>query len=96
MDDYHERFQEGLAEACVAGLLRARGVMLNGEAMTTLQERLQEGVSINIQGQGADANVVEEGGQVATLILARAKPKMALESLDPMRESAASNLRAYA
>jgi len=58
--------------------------MVDGEAMTTLQERLQEGVGINIQGQGADAKVVEKGGQVARLSLARAKPKMALESLDPM------------
>ena len=90
MDDYSERFLEGLAEACVADLLRARGVMVDGEAMATLQERLQEGVGINIQGQGADAKVVEKGGQVARLSLARAKPKMALESLDPMRESTAS------
>ena len=37
----HEiRFQEGLGEACVADLLRARGVMVDGEAMTTLQDRI--------------------------------------------------------
>eukprot|EP00966_Prymnesium_polylepis_P117228 2708768-Prymnesium_polylepis.1 len=88
MDDYDQRFPQGLAEACVADLLRARAVLDSGEAMTRLQEMLQEGISVEVDESGSSARAVDQGGQVAQIQLVRSKPKMALEALDPMRKLA--------
>lgn len=90
-DDYAARFPDGLAESCVADVVRARSFLDEGEAMTTLQERLETGISVRVEGRGKDLRVVATGGEEVELTLARNKPKFAPHDLDPTREGFASN-----
>ena len=90
-DDYGGRFNDaGLAEGCVADLLRGRGVTEDGAQMESIQKLLENPLEVRVEGEGDDTREVESGGEVITLEQARTKNKCnakAIGAPSPARHS---------
>ena len=75
-DDYSRRFNDaGLPEACVADLLRARGVAEDGSQMESIQKLLENPFEVRVEGEGDDVREVKSGGELVTLEQPRTKNK---------------------
>ena len=71
MNDYAHRFKDGLAEACVADMLRGRAVCPDGVSMLALMQLLRDGFQMDLDGQ------------IVRLELLRAKNKCGRAATDP-------------
>ena len=80
--DYYGRFPEkDIATACVVDVLRARAICTGAEEMIKLIEMLKHGIELRIDDRSGTAIEVQQGGELVTITLVRAKNKFA--SVDP-------------
>ena len=58
LDNYADRFEQGLAEACVMDVMRCRIIVMDAASMLQLIKKLLRGFSSTVQGQQASVSVV--------------------------------------